>query len=164
MAWTAIPGVAKFRAAVLSALVTEIRPVSATKTNDETIISNATLQNDDELFVALAASTIYDFRLDLFYNSGATPDLKIGWTFPTGTTMRYALHGYFGAVVQSFYLIQTDMGILDGTAGNFAATAEGTVITSTTAGTLQFQWSQNTLTASNSTVLTGSSLVLRRKA
>jgi hypothetical protein len=162
MGFTNIPAVGKLRAAVLSALITELRPISATKPIDETIISNATLQNDDDLFVAVAASTTYDFQLMMLHNSGVTPKLKFGWTFPVGTTMRYGFMGYAGGV-QSFRAIETDVAVLDGNASSLMCLCIGTLITSTTAGTLQLQWAQSVLTASNTSVLTGSFLELRKR-
>lgn len=164
MGFTTIPPVGKLRAAILSLLITEVRVVPATKSADQTIISNATLQNDTELAVAVAASTTYDFKLILLYNSGVTPDLKFGWTFPASTTMRYSMQGYSAGVVQSFRLIETDVNVLDGNASSLSCVCEGTVFVGATAGTLQLQWAQNTLTASNSSVLLGSSLRLWKVA
>jgi len=164
MGFTTIPPVGKFRAAILSSLITEVRVVPATKSADQTIISNSTLQNDTELAVAVAASTNYDFKLVLLYNSGVTPDLKFGWTYPVGTTMRYSMQGYTGGVVQSFRIIETDVVALDGNASSLSCVCEGTVFVGATAGTLQLQWAQNTLTASNSSVLLGSSLRLWKVA
>lgn len=161
MAFTTIPSAgAKLRASVLSALITEVRPLEAYKSADETVNNSAALQNDDALFVSVAANTRYDFRLTALYISNSTPDIKFAWTFPTGLTMRYSFQGYTAGVMQDFYQIQTDVVAVDGNGGNLAAVMEGTVVVAGTAGTLQLQWAQNTANASDTKVLIGSSLRL----
>lgn len=145
-----------------------LQPLFARKTSDETIISNASLQNDDVLFLAVAASAVYEFRLRAIINSGTTPDFKMGWTFPAGLTMTYDLFegeslGAVANVIQGPY-IQTDVPPVSTTGSDQPWIAEGLVIVSSTAGTLQWQWAQNTLTASNTIVRAGSYLRLRRVA
>lgn len=145
-----------------------LQPIFARKAVDETIISSATLQNDDVLLAAVAANAIYEFRLRAIINSGTTPDFKMGWTFPSGLTMTYDLFegeslGAVANVIQGPY-IQTDVPPVSTTGSDQPWIAEGLVIVSSTAGTLQWQWAQNTLTASNTIVRAGSYLRLRRVA
>jgi hypothetical protein len=151
---------------VLADHINRLVPLFARKTGDETITSNATLQNDNDLAVAVVASVAYQFQLRAVINSGTTPDFKMGWTFPAGLTMTYDLFegetlGTAANVIQGPY-VQTDVPPISTTGSDQPWIARGLVIVSTTAGTLQWQWAQNTLTASNTIVRTGSYLLLNR--
>lgn len=171
MTFTTLPTfkVAAINAVDLTSLATaisELRPLFARKTGDETIISNATLQGDDDLFVTVAANTVYEFRLRAIINSGTTPDFKMGWTFPTGLTMTYDLFegeslGTVANIIQGPY-IQTDVPPVSTTGSDQPWIAQGLVIVGSTAGDLAWQWAQNTLTASNTIVRAGSHLLLRK--
>lgn len=165
MALTTIPAAgSKLRGGTLNSLITEVRGVYARKTADETVNNSTTLQNDDHLLVSVAANAVYDFKLILHYNSGTTPDLKVGWSVPSGTTMVWG--GYIadttGAVTSVAALTQTSVQAIGGSGSNIYQFFSGVVVTSTTAGTLQLQWAQNTLTASDSKILAGSELTLIR--
>lgn len=135
------------------------------KSVDETIISNSTMQNDDELLLTVAASTKYEFELYMAYNSGTTPDLKIGWTLPTGATNLWHVDYFDTAAAaqkgQSSTVPTTGFAV-GGFGSDLYAVFAGTLNISTTAGTMQVQWAQNTLTASNSTVRAGSFLRLQK--
>lgn len=63
-------------------------PLFVVKTLDETLNNNATLQNDDELFLSVVANIKYWLSMRLIMSSGATPDFKMLFTFPTGLTMK----------------------------------------------------------------------------
>lgn len=166
MALTAIPPAgSKLRGSVLSALLTEVRPVVAYKSADETIISNGTLQNDDALAIALVANAQYDFELRANYNSGTTPDFVFGWTFPSGMTMFADLFAVINAGTGLHTLtqiLQTAQPNLEGSGADRSLHIFGKLITSTTAGTLQWQWAQLLSTASNTIVRAGSYLTARR--
>jgi hypothetical protein len=144
-----------------AAQIEDIRGLRVYKTVVETIISSSTLQNDDELFLSVAASTTYRFLARLVYTSGTTPDIKFGFTYPTGTTATYTLLGIAsgGATLSAFHQNETSVSALEGGTGQ-ACLMTGTWTTSTTAGVIQLQWAQNTLTASNTQVLAGSFLEL----
>jgi hypothetical protein len=163
MPFTAVPAAgAKLRASVLSSLITEVRPVTVRKTTNETVNNSTTLQNDDELFIAVEASVTYDFEAEIIYNSGATPDLKFGWTFPSGLTMFYAVYAAGGGTFLGYNEIETSVPAVDGAGAAVGVLLKGTVIVSSTAGTLQLQWAQNALNASNTIVQAGSYIRLRR--
>lgn len=165
MALTSLPAAgSKLRGSVLNSLITEVRGVYARKTADETVNNSNTLQNDDHLFVAVAANAVYDWKLVLHYNSGTTPDLKIGWTVPTSTTMVWGgvIIDTSGAITVAAALTQSSVQAIGGTGSNAFQVFTGTVVTSTTAGTLQMQWAQNTTNLSDSKILAGSELTLIR--
>jgi len=131
------------------------------KTVDETVNNTAVLQNDDVLFVSVEANAIYSTTLMIHYTSGATPDLKVALTYPTGLTARWRQLGYFAAALQSVQSTEAGTSALD---GGTAWTVEykGLVVVGANAGTLQLQWAQNTMNASNTSVLAGSYIELRR--
>lgn len=159
MAFTALPAAgAKLRAATLSSLISEIRPITARKTVDETVNNSAVLQDDDELFVALAASTTYRIALDLVWNSGTTPDFKYDWTVPSGATGLYTVTATSGAALFLGSLAFASGGNLDGSGSDLFSRFEGELVT-TNAGTLRLRWAQVAATVSNTVVRAGSLLV-----
>ncbi len=165
MALTTLPASgAKLRASVLSSLITEVRTVFARKTSDETVNNSTTLQNDDALFVAVEANAVYDFLIAIHHNSGGTPDIKFGWTVPASTTMVWGgfIVNTAGAFTVAANLSQTSVVSIGGTGSDSFQAFQGVVVTSGTAGTLQLQWAQDTLNASNTIVRAGSYLALSR--
>jgi hypothetical protein len=142
------------------------------KPSDETLNNVATLQDDDDLFVAVEANSIYTVELILLYVSNNNPgDLKFAWSMPAGATF----HGVVASGVQPSgsaeggeatvrYLqdvTEVDVGGL-GTTTALGVTVHGNLVVGGTAGTFRLRWSQNTAHASNTRVLDGSHLCLRK--
>lgn len=151
---------------ILADHINRLAPIFARKTANETINNVGALQNDDVLFVSVEANAVYEFKLRAIINSGTTPDFKMGWTFPTGLTMSYDLFegeslGAVANVIQGPY-VQTDVPPISTTGSDQPWIAEGLVIVGSTAGTLQWQWCQNTANASDTIVKAGSYLRLNR--
>lgn len=164
MTFTTIPAAgAKLRGATLSALITEVRPVAAYKSIDETVNNSATLQNDDELLVALEASVRYDIFLQLSQNSGATPGFKFSFTTPTGATWGSGWYSSGSSAANEQMGVTTTgaVGGITGAAANSILTFRSP-LTTTNAGTLQLQWAQNTTNLSDTIVRSGGILVARR--
>jgi|SRR5215472_253264 len=143
-------------------------PLVAYKSADQSLTSNTTLQNDNALSVTVAANATYWFELYLNFEGGTTgsSDIKVGWTFPSGLTMRYQdIYADTGAVARLAVTdIQTSViAVGSNGAGNLRAySARGTVLTSGTSGTLQLQWAQNTSSGTATIVHAGSVLMLQR--
>lgn len=143
-------------------LGTYIQAVS--KTADEEVTNSTTLQNDDHLVLPVAASSRYFFHLFLRVKGDtANPDIKFGWSLPTGGTMSWLGAGE----TQNTAGELTESSVETLTIGDIsAANIEpvhyvGVVQVGATAGNLQFQFAQNTLDATNGIiVLAGSSLAL----
>lgn len=131
----------------------------AVKTADETIISSATFQNDDHLFMAVVPGT-YVFKHQWVYNSGATPDLKSQFTSPAATTMLYWTQASISTHAASGLTAGSSV-IYDGDGSDVSVMTVGRIVV-TNSGTLQWQWAQNTLTASNTIVRGASILELTR--
>lgn len=174
MTWTTIPAAgAKLRGSVLSPLITEVRPLGAFKTANETVTSSTTLQNDDELFVSVSASTYYKFTALLLWTSGGTPDFKFALSMPASATARGAIANWSNAgaagslLVNSFTLTDTTAVSISGAGTTFSSQGQhtlvhGYILTSVTAGTVYIQWAQNTSDASNTVVYAGSWLQLQQ--
>lgn len=161
MSFTTIPPAgSKLRASTLNSLITEVRPIAARKTANESIVSpgSSTLQNDDELFIAVEANAVYIVEFIILYTSGTTPDIKFGLTFPAGTTGTWSGIGYDTAsTFLSFGPVSIASALpFGGLAADKEARLNAVVAVSSTAGTLQLQWAQNTLNASTTTVYAGS--------
>jgi hypothetical protein len=146
-----------------SVLVNSVRtwkPV--VKGTDETVSGSATLQDDDELTFAVAASTKYRFRGTIFVSTTAAADFKMQFTGPASPTLviadvRVATNnlGIIDTLTTAFStVVSTDT--FDST--TLAITFEGILHNSTNAGSVTLQWSQATSDASNTTVHAGSYL------
>lgn len=135
--------------------------LQAYKSADETVNNSATLQNDNDLAVDVEANGVYSLHLYLVYSSGATPDFKIDFTAPSGTTFEASFFDYNGG---SFAWGATSaLGSVTGLAGtgaNAPFILRATVFVGGTAGTVQLRWAQNTANASDTIVRKGSRLTL----
>lgn len=133
------------------------------KTSDEIVNNSTTLQDDNQLLYAMAATGEWEFEINVWYMANSAADMKLTMTVPTGG---------------SFYLTNTGDGITGinndapvvvssastvGSSGQGVATIRHTRLkgyarTTGTAGNLQLQWAQNTAHASDLTVLRGSAM------
>ncbi len=146
------------------ARITAIEALSTVnKIFDETVNNNNTLQDDNELFVGLAANTTYVFWLTLFYFSGTTPDFKFKLNIPAGATMSYGVMGFdtTGAYTNAGNLNSGNTPSIGGVGGDAFAICRGSIIVGATAGNLQLQWAQNNANASDTIVRAGSVLETR---
>lgn len=138
--------------------------LAARKTIDQTVNNSVTLVDDTELYVAVPASTVFQFELQAIYNTGTTPNIKFAWSYPSGlviprsATLANFASGWAGGVPAD----QTTVTVTQGFAGGdqyFRQT--GLVIVGATPGTLRVRWAQATANASNTIMRTGSYLMLR---
>ena len=131
---------------ILAATLDQIAPLSAVKTSDESVTSSTALQNDNQLYVPLAANAYYAFECYLDYEGGTlgSSDIQWGWSFPAGLTMRYQVVG--GNITGATTYIGTSVvvGSTNGAGTLRAQVMKGSVFVGSTAGTLQLQWAQNT--------------------
>lgn len=152
------------------------------KTSDETVNGSTTLQDDGELLLTVAANEVWKFDVYLLLTAagGATPDWKVGFTGPSASAV------YWGSEVVNSGGSATSMWSPEATGNpagplklvtgslSFAShVVAGTVhgahlagiyVGGSNAGTLQFQWAQNTSNASDSKVLTNSCLIATQLA
>lgn len=164
MAFTTYPPAGSpLRSTVLQALISEVRPVSARKTVDETINNSTTYQLDDELTLLVEANCVYLSRLLVVFASSVTADFKIALdTLPAGATATDWIYAYQG--VTDVVSPTTGLGGVpgNGVGSKDSFTWTGLLVTSSTAGTATWKWAQNTLDPTNTTVYTNSVFELRR--
>lgn len=131
------------------------------KSVDETV--NATvLQDDDHLFLSVAANAVFDLRLRLFIVADGVGDFKCGWSYPSGTSMHWTAVDVRTGTTDG-KMFETDVSPLATNAPTWQTqTYEGTVATGGTAGTLRLRWAQNGAAVGGATVQSGSVLQLER--
>lgn len=150
---------------------------SVYKSADESLNTSTTLQNDDALLWAVAANERWHFKLMIYATdaSNGVADMKIGWSVPASTTMAWASYFAPSGAYSGFQpVITTSVPVAVFTEstshsfgtfnGNFMLIYEGVVFVSSTAGTVNFKWAQNTSNGSNLTVKAGSFLELVKLA
>lgn len=128
------------------------------KNADETVTSSTTLQDDDQLTFTPNISKTYNVSIFVFMDSGVTPDIKFALSIPTGATA-IELAEVWAPNDSRVTTNWTSSRMLVGAAGVRYFHLTGRVIMSTTAGSVTFQWAQNTSDASDTKVLEGSLLL-----
>jgi len=139
------------------------------KPSDETVNSagtGSTLQDDNDLLVAVGASDIWQFVFNIIYSSNTTADFKFAFTQPAGGKIS-------GSGVAFSPVLATIMSNLNGDTGSpTSSNALGGAALATpilhrfdgiwtgggTAGNVRLQWAQNTSDAGNTVVHANSTL------
>jgi len=139
----------------------------AYKAADETVNNSNTLQNDDDLKLVVAANEIWTLELRLIFKSvSTTSDYLWGFSYPTGCGIYWGWDALWLAVATTSgpntCLIQTDT-IARGS-GNLSTPVwiKVIIINGATAGTVNFQWAQNTATVEDTDLLAGSCMIAHR--
>ena len=136
------------------------------KTADESVTSSTTLQDDNDLLIALASGEAVEFSGMLFVTAGsATPDIKMAFTVPAGATLYW-----FGEWFENTIYGSTEGVVIGSTAKSFNVGSNltgvikfnGVVVNSTTAGNLQLRWAQNTSNGNATKLKIGSHLMGRK--
>ncbi|MFJ3665079.1 hypothetical protein ACIPSE_01345 [Streptomyces sp. NPDC090106] len=131
----------------------------ARKTADQSKTSTTTLGNDTHLFLPVVANATYGLFLLCVFSGGTTGDIKFDWTVPSGTVLRWADQtGTSG--------LNTDVDVYSAPGGTTQVAFQiwATVVTSSTAGNVQFRWAQNATDATATIVRANSMLQLTRAA
>lgn len=137
------------------------------KAADETVNNSATLQDDDDLVIAIGANETWYFEAMILHNTGTTPDIKVGFDIPAAATLSWTDVARTSSDTPAMTVpIQTDDGVdvLTGTGAASVAMIWGVVVNGANAGNLQFRWAQNTQDASDTKVLATSYLMAAREA
>jgi hypothetical protein len=165
---------------ITAAMLTAGQPNSVTKQANEQLTSSVTLQNDNELALAVEANSVYDVTLVLFgqtANSDIAGDLAVGFTFPSGGVLHWTGTGPNNAdlsVANSSSAKGEWIARMSATSGvttipyGMSGVAIGVILHATlitsSAGTLQLQWAQNASDADALTILAGSRMKALRTA
>lgn len=144
------------------------------KTADESVNNSTVLQNDDHLSFAIAASEVWAFSMFLYFTiASGDPGMKFAFTVPASCTGWYHLVGNHATSIDGLNTTSGQMGHASiATSRSWAMTGitdhlaviRGVIINGANAGTIQFQWAQNTGVASNLTLKLGSYMDLKRLA
>lgn len=134
---------------------------SAYKSAIESVTNSTTFQNDDHFSFSVLASSTYALDGYVVYDGASgTGDIKTQWTGPAGASMYYTNFGTNVSGGLTTYNVVTqglgasrDMGANGATAMSFAPKA--VLVVAGTAGTFQFQWAQNTSSATSTRILSG---------
>lgn len=128
------------------------------KTIDETLVGpSTTFQNDDDLQCSVEANSKYVVFLSIRHRvSNITSDWKFIFTAPASSTMVGTWRGNLNAGGDGYEevpisLLSQVSPTVDGTT-DYPLWAEGILVTSSTAGTLNLQWAQLSAVSSNNTV------------
>lgn len=150
----------------------DIFGVTLFKTATESVTSSTALQNDDQLFFSVAANARYTLEGFIIYDGATSGDLKLAFTYPAGATFEWSNYGNTGpAAGTSLTDMNTVIQTNDARSVNATPTPSppglslaprGYLITSSTAGTLQLQWAQDTSSATATRVRAGSWLRLMK--
>lgn len=129
---------------------------TAYKSTSSSVVS-ATLQNDSELVMPIGANESWALTLRLVMDSATAPDFKCTFAAPVGT-IGYFVEDDAPQTPASVGGIRTIQG--QGVGTTVFAGINGVFINNSVAGSLQFQWAQNTNTPSSvTTVFKGSNII-----
>lgn len=132
-------------------------PRYAVKTADENLASSTVLQNDDHLFFSVEANSKYHVMLDLRHRTGdILSDWKFNFTAPASAVFVGTWRGNLNTGGDGYEetpgsLLTQILPTVD-TNNDYPLWADGILVTSATAGTLNLQWAQLASSAGNNTV------------
>jgi len=152
-----------------AALASFAAPLAVIKPSDQSVTSSTVLVNDTALVTPnLVASATYLFWCYLNYEggTGGSSDIKWQWAAPAGATLRYGLAHVGQAnnvdVGNTYQASDIPTGRTQGAGVLSGAIMTGSLVMSTTAGSLQLKWAQNTSNATATIVHAQSTLALWR--
>lgn len=144
-------------------------PTFARVASDVTVISSATKVNITGLSLAVEADAVYAIEGWIYYQSSPTADIKFNVTLPASAVATMGFYGPpptgtpFAATTER--VNYTDMGVFASSGGDYqhggdtafagvwaSVKPSGVLVTAGTAGTLQFTFAQNTITAVNTII------------
>jgi hypothetical protein len=160
---TDLPAGARLLASEINAAL----PIYMRASSDTTKTSSTALGDATGMTLELEASSTYVMDGYLAYTAGATGDLKVAWTVPTGTTGHWCLYGLSTASTASVGDLDArritafgdantqSIGGSDSLSGSLAALPRLYVVTSTTAGDITMRFAQNTSSGTSTIIRIG---------
>jgi len=141
------------------------------KTADEAVNNSTVLQNDDHLFFSVGVNEVWEFLLYLQIQSendgaGNYPNFKTTFSIPAAATLSRLPPYHTIATVLLSNLNGTGTIVLAeaGLAAPCSYWARFIYTGGANAGTVQFQWAQNTARVADSKVLTNSYIIAHKLA
>jgi hypothetical protein len=140
------------------------------KPSDESVVSSITVQNDDHLFLSLAANTQYWFETFIIYDGHLDGGFRLNWTIPASAAIHWTHGGLrasagtsVGEVSRTAFTDTVNPAQIGCVTGSVTTVVgEGRITTAGTAGTMRARWAQLTSHATATRVLTGSALLVTR--
>ncbi|GLZ36208.1 hypothetical protein Lesp02_83950 [Lentzea sp. NBRC 105346] len=140
--------------------------VTKYKTADEPLASSATFQNDDQLSgFTVVANAVYALELVSVFTAHASGGLKQRFVIPSGASLEGWMFGNDPGTADVQAGTPGDgqvTGIAGVTSTRLPWFIRGTLMMSSTAGVLDWQWAQNASFATATIVHKGSRLTLKR--
>ncbi|MCK5059896.1 MAG: fibronectin type III domain-containing protein [Candidatus Pacebacteria bacterium] len=135
----------------------------AHKSQDQATSSQATLFVDDDLSLTLDANTSYVITAAITASSTATqPDINMSFNAPPGASMALTFGSFDGTAKVAgsglFSSNDTEVAIDLPATGLVVMQIDGVITTGATAGTVEFEWAQDTSNATEIKVFKGSYL------
>jgi hypothetical protein len=133
----------------------------AYKSADESTNTDTTLSNDSALFFAMGANDIWYVNVGLMFNdaSSSVADIKIAFTFPSGSLALYTIYPDNSGALNFFeWRVSGTGAALNATNVDRFVTIAGIATNGATPGNLQLQWAQNASSGSSLTVKKGSNI------
>ncbi len=135
------------------------------KTADETVNNSTTMQDDNHLVLPVLANEIWHFKLLLItQQADAGADWKIGFTYPSGTTMFWGTISWEWVVAKALNIESTVVTVAHALTTITGLSYEGIIIVSSTAGSITLQWAQSAAVAANNTIKANSCMICTRLA
>lgn len=147
-----------------------LRTAHKYKAADESVASSITLQNDDDLFFAVAANERWFVELALLVESNTTASLKSTFTVPSGTTIKwgplassntYWIHDTPNTPAALLNATETQNVPSPAAGITWGLKILGIVQVGGTAGNVQYQWAQSA--ASGTTIIHAGSLLIAHR-
>jgi hypothetical protein len=145
------------------------------KTGDETVNNSTAFQADDHLLFPIEPNEVWFVEAFLLaQGTSVNADFKFGWTGPTGATASWNVVGVANTSNYNFSAVgstTTPNGVLaiGGSSSVGASAAANPIVIAgwffadaSHSGNVNLRWAQNTLTAEDNKLLTGSFLRIRR--
>lgn len=131
------------------------------KVADESIVSDATLSDDEKLRVPVDANGVYVITMEAFFTTPAAADLQFQFTGPASPDV-VDMRGWSGAGASTLTQFQ-ETAFSQVNSATTSVTNNNGYISMTlllqngvNVGTVNFQWAQNTSNAGTTTVFAGS--------
>jgi len=132
------------------------------KTVDETINSDAVLTDDADLQFTVDANSVYSFMVLMYITTDAAPDFQYAFSSPAGASGERS-DGFWASGSQMIMqTLPTARSIVVGAPNLIGCPVFGRVVTAGTAGTLAYQWAQNTSDVADTTLHAGTMMMFKK--
>ncbi len=161
-------------ASAVDAALESRKTVYARKAGDTSRATTTTLADDPDLTVTVAASAVYDVRINLAYHSTSQSagDFKCQLVAPSGAAFQGSVHTYTALGTGTGDDVASGVSLSGALSCGVVATADpfnpclivGLLVTGGSGGAFKVQWAQNASSGTATVLKTNSYLVAQRLA